>query len=158
MFVRFVPLHGAEFKHAKLQVDPTDKLTVIREKVAKHFNIDHFKLLFLGRQIIDNDQPMSYYKMNSNSTIHVIESGMQGAMAADEISEKKPAPSDDEIQQFLIAFGMAVRNPCFHKVAQRLAQRENLETSVATCPDLAKVINQLPPHAHCCGISLLFFL
>lgn len=138
MFVRFVPLHGAEFKHAKLQVDPTDKLSMIRDKVAKHFNIDHFKLLFLGRHIVDNDQPMSFYKMNSNSTIHVIESGLQ-AEEPKAAAEKKPAPSDDEIQQFLIAFGMAVRNPCFHKVAQRLAQRENLETSVATCPDLAKV-------------------
>ena len=58
-----------------------------------------------------------------------------------EETPKKPPPSEDELQQFLIAFGMAVRNPSFHKVAQRLGQRENLENIIATCPELAKVLN-----------------
>ena len=60
---------------------------------------------------------------------------------SDEATTKKPPPSEDELQQFLIAFGMAVRNPSFHKVAQRLGQRENLENIIATCPELAKVLN-----------------
>lgn len=136
MFVRFVPMNGAEFKHAKLQVEPTDDMNVVREKVSKHFNIENFKLLFQGRLIQDFDgKQMSMYHMNANSTIHVIESANASAISAE---EKKPAPSNDEIQQFLIAFGLAVRNPAFHKVAQRLGQRENLENIVATCPDLGK--------------------
>ena len=60
---------------------------------------------------------------------------------SEETATKKPPPSEDELQQFLIAFGMAVRNPSFHKVAQRLGQRENLENIIATCPELAKVLN-----------------
>lgn len=130
-------MNGAEFKHAKLQVEPTDDMNVVREKVSKHFNIENFKLLFQGRLIQDFDgKQMSMYHMNANSTIHVIESANASAISAE---EKKPAPSNDEIQQFLIAFGLAVRNPAFHKVAQRLGQRENLENIVATCPDLGKV-------------------
>ena len=37
-----------------------------------------------------------------------------------------------------IAFGLATRSHSFPKVAQRLAQRENLENIVATCPELGK--------------------
>ena len=42
----------------------------------------------------------------------------------------------------MIAFGLAVRNPAFHKVAQRLGQKENLENIIATVPDLAKVTHK----------------
>ncbi len=139
MYVRFVPMNGAELKHTKIQVEPTENLAAIREKVAKHFNINHFKLLFHGRLVSDNDQPMSHYKMNANSTIHIIESGPPLNEESTETPVKRPPPSEDEIQQFLIAFGLAVRNPSFHKVAQRLGQRENLENIVAACPELGKV-------------------
>ena len=38
----------------------------------------------------------------------------------------------------MIAFGMAVKNPAFNRVAQGLAKRENLEMLIAANPSLAK--------------------
>jgi len=137
MYVRFVPVNGADFKHAKIQLDPFETVTNIREKLAKHFNIENFKVLYHGRLVSDLTQTGIFYKMNTNSTLHIIESAASNISSSEE-APKKPAPSEDELQQFLIAFGMAVRNPSFHKVAQRLGQRENLENIIATCPELAK--------------------
>ena len=138
MFVRFVPVNGADFKHAKIQIDPNETVTNIREKVGKHFNIENFKLLYHGRLVSDVSQQATFYKMNVNSTIHVIESA--ATTLSEETVTKKPPPTEEELQQFLIAFGLAVRNPSFHKVAQRLGQRENLENIIATCPELGKVM------------------
>ena len=140
MFVRFVPVNGADFKHAKIQIDPNETVNDLREKVAKHFNIENFKLLYHGRLVSDVSQKATFYKMNVNSTIHVIESAAAATTVSEETVTKKPPPTEDELQQFLIAFGLAVRNPSFHKVAQRLGQRENLENIIATCPELGKVM------------------
>jgi len=137
MFVRFVPANGADFKHAKIQIDPNETITSIREKLAKHFSIENFKMLYHGKLVSDFSQTGIFYKMNANSTLHIIESATSN-ITSEENAPKKPAPSEDEIQQFLIAFGLAVRNPAFHKVAQRLGQKENLENIIATCPELAK--------------------
>jgi len=138
MYVRFVPVNGADFKHAKIQIDPNETVTNIRDKLSKHFSIENFKLLYHGRLVSDLTQTGTFYKMNANSTLHIIESAPSSNATNEETVTKKPPPSDDELQQFLIAFGMAVRNPSFHKVAQRLGQRENLENIIATCPELGK--------------------
>ena len=72
--------------------------------------------------------------MNSTSTIHVIET-----IPPQENEEvKKPPPTDEELQQFMLAFGLAVRNPAFMKIMQRLGRRENLENIAATCPELTR--------------------
>lgn len=137
LLVKFVPKNNGESKYAKIHVEPGETLTSIREKVAKQFNVDHFRLLYHGRIIVeDSPHPMTHYKMTPNSTIHVLETT---APMAEGSSEKKPPPSDEELEQFIIAFGLAIRNPQFHKVAQRLGQRENLENIAVTCPDLSKV-------------------
>ena len=134
-------MNGADFKHAKIQVENEDSLAAIREKVSKHFNIDHFKLLFHGRLISDVSQNLGFYKMNANSTIHVIESApnVNEEEASETENAKKPLPSDEEIQRFLTNFGLAVEEPSFHKIALKLGRKENLENIVATCPELAKV-------------------
>ena len=79
MYVRFVPVNGADFKHAKIQLDPNETVTNIREKLAKHFNIENFKVLFHGRLVSDLTQTGIFYKMNANSTLHIIESAASNA-------------------------------------------------------------------------------
>ena len=74
MFVRFVPANGADFKHAKIQIDPNETITSIREKLAKHFSIENFKMLYHGKLVSDFSQTGIFYKMNANSTLHIIES------------------------------------------------------------------------------------
>ena len=74
MYVRFVPVNGADFKHAKIQLDPNETVSNIREKLAKHFNIENFKVLYHGRLVSDLTQTGIFYKMNANSTLHIIES------------------------------------------------------------------------------------
>ena len=75
--------------------------------------------------------------MNSTSSIHVIET-----IPPQEVEDvKKPPPSEDELQQFMIAFGLAIKKDKgqpFRKIMQRLGQRENLENIAATCPELTK--------------------
>ena len=81
---------------------------------------------------------MYIFQMNPNSTIHVIES-FSPQETPDDV--KKPPPSDDELQQFMIAFGLAVRKDKgqpFMKIMQRLRKRENLENIAATCPELTR--------------------
>ena len=79
MYVRFVPVNGADFKHAKIQLDPNETVTNIREKLAKHFNIENFKVLYHGRLVSDLTQTGIFYKMNANSTLHIIESAASNA-------------------------------------------------------------------------------
>ena len=79
MYVRFVPVNGADFKHAKIQLDPNETVTNIREKLAKHFNIENFKVLYHGRLVSDLTQTGIFYKMNANSTLHIIESAASSA-------------------------------------------------------------------------------
>ena len=138
MFVKFVPSHGGECKHAKIQAEPSETFSCLSDKLAKQFNVEKFKVLYHGRLLSESDatQPLSYYKITSTSTIHVIECSVTPAQTDEEL--KKPPPTDDELEQFRIAFGLAIHNSSFHKVAQRLGQRENLENIVATCPALGK--------------------
>ena len=44
--------------------------------------------------------------------------------------------TDDEMSQFLLAFGLACRNPTLNVVMKRLTERENLESMAAACPGL----------------------
>jgi len=138
MFVKFVPLHNGEVKHTKMQVDQDENLSDLREKLKSNFKAEHFKVLFHGRLINDFEKTLSHYKMNSTSTIHVIET----TTPPQEIEDvKKPPPSEDELQQFMISFGLAIKKDKgqpFRKIMQRLGQRENLENIAATCPELTK--------------------
>ena len=68
------------------------------------------------------------------SSIQVIPSPSVG-----EDSDIRVAPvstTDEEVQQFMLAFGMAVRNPNFNQMATKAAK--NLEDLCASVPGLDK--------------------
>jgi len=134
MYVKFVPIGSRESKHVKIQVESEESISSLREKVGKQLKVDHFNLLHHGRKITDDTQNLSFYKMTPSSTIHVIESLPP---ATDALTPENSPPSEDKIQEFMFAFGLAIKNSTFHKVAQRLCQRQNLENFVATCSGLA---------------------
>jgi len=134
MYVKFVPIGSRESKHVKIQVESEESIVSLREKVGKQLKVDHFNLLHHGRKITDESQNLSFYKMTPSSTIHVIESLPP---TTDALAPESPPPSEDKIQEFMFAFGLAIKNSTFHKVAQRLCQRQNLENFVATCSGLA---------------------
>ena len=54
MFVKFVPLHNGEVKHVKIQVEEDETFATLKEKLKSQFKLDHFKVLFHGRQIHDS--------------------------------------------------------------------------------------------------------
>ena len=61
MFVKVVPLHNGEVKHVKIQVEEDETVASLKEKLKTQFKLDHFKVLFHGRQIndsLDGDSPM----------------------------------------------------------------------------------------------------
>ena len=88
-----------------LQVEASESISSVREKVAKQFSIESFKMLHHGRLLSDGTQLLTFYKMAPTSTIHVIEH----VVSPDEdAAAKKPAPTDDELQQFMIAFGLTL--------------------------------------------------
>ena len=140
MYLKFVSIGCKESKHLKIQVEASETVKALREKVSKQLKVDHFNLLYHGRKISDESQNLTFYKMNPSSTVHVIEAPppMQ-----DVLTPESPPPTDAKIQEFMFAFGLALKNHSFHKVAQRLCQRQNLENFVATCPGLAKVNSTL---------------
>ena len=54
MFVKVVPLHNGEVKHVKIQVEEDETFATLKEKLKTQFKLDHFKVLFHGRQIHDS--------------------------------------------------------------------------------------------------------
>jgi hypothetical protein len=139
MYIRIVKANSSECKHTKIQSEQDETVSAFRARVAQLCGVDHFKLLFQGRLLADENQTLASYKVSPASTLHVIQTPGVPTTEDQAAAAKKPPPTDDEIQQFMIAFGLAIRNPSFHKVAQRLGQRESLENITATCPELAKV-------------------
>ena len=123
----------------KTKIDelPSDsKVAQLRSEVAKLLQMEanSFNLLYCGR-ILNDERTIESYKIKSTSSIHVIPKAPKQDM--EEAEERKPV-TDEELQQFMIAFGMAVKNPAFNRVAQGLAKRENLESLIAANPSLAK--------------------
>ena len=123
----------------KTKIDdlPTDsKISQLRSDVAKLLQMEAntFNLLYCGR-ILDDERTIESYKIKSTSSVHVIPKAPKQDV---EDTEERKAVTDEELQQFMIAFGMAVKNPAFNRVAQGLAKRENLESLIAANPSLAK--------------------
>ena len=69
--------------------------------------------------------------MNANSTLHIIKFA---TFNSKNVTKKTP-PSKDELHQVSIA-SRWISDSNFHKVAQRLGQRETFEKIMATCPEL----------------------
>lgn len=100
---------------------------------------DSFLLMYCGVVLRDDDQPLSSHNIRpTTASVHVFPKPPVTSNEARSDDNLAPKMSDDEMQQFMIAFGMAVRNPAFNRVVQRLKHRESLENLVAACPDLAK--------------------
>jgi hypothetical protein len=121
----------------KIDVLPPDsKITTLRNDVAKLLQMESnsFNLLYCGR-ILDDEKTMESYKIKSTSSIHVIPKAPKHEF--EDVEEKKTA-TDEEFQQFKMAFAMALKNPAFNRVAQGLSKRENLESLIAANPSLAK--------------------
>ena len=121
----------------KIEDLPSDsKVAQLRSDIAKHLQMEpnSFNLLYCGR-ILQDERTIESYKIKSTSSVHVIPKAPKQDM--EEVEERK-AVTDEELQQFMIAFGMAVKNPAFNRVAQGLAKRENLESLIAANPSLAK--------------------
>ena len=112
------------------------KVAQLRSDVAKllQMELNSFNLLYCGR-ILDDERTIESYKIKSTSSVHVIPKAPKQEV---EETEERKAVTDEELQQFMIAFGMAVKNPAFNRVAQGLAKRENLEMLIAANPSLAK--------------------
>ena len=112
------------------------KIIKLRTDVAKllEMELDSFNLLYCGR-ILDDEKTIESYNIKATSSVHVIPKAPKQHL---QDIEDKRAITDEELQQFMIAFGMAVKNPAFNRVAQGLAKRENLESLIAANPSLAK--------------------
>lgn len=114
------------------------KVSDLRSRVAQmiHLPQDAFVLMHCGVILRDDDQLLSARKIRvSSSSIHVFPKAATPRKTND---QPKTKMTDEEMGQFMIAFGMAVRNPAFNRVVQRLKHRESLENLVAACPDLAQ--------------------
>lgn len=129
---------GSRFSRAKIEAKEDSTLGSIRSEAAKMSGLDEgaFNLLHCGRLLrtTEDSKTLSACNVRPTSTLHIIPKAPQQQVDP----AAKRTLSEDEMQQFLIAFGMAVRNPAFHRVAQRLGKRESLENLTATCPELAK--------------------
>jgi len=133
------PLAPGESPLFKTKIDdlPSEsKVTQLRSDVAKllQMELTSFNLLYCGR-ILDDERTIGSYKIKSTSSVHVIPKPPKQDF---EETEERKAVTDEELQQFMIAFGMAVKNPAFNRVAQGLSKRENLEMLIAANPSLAK--------------------
>ena len=124
------------FKTKIDELPQNSQIAKLRAEVAKLLEMESnsFNLLYCGK-ILDDEKTIEFYNMKPTSSIHVIPKAPKQNL--DEIDEKKTV-TDEELQQFMIAFGMAVKNPAFNRVAQGLAKRENLESLMAANPSLAK--------------------
>ena len=124
------------FKTKIDEMSQETKILSLRTKVAEllQMELNSFNLLYCGRKL-DDEKTVGHYGIKATSSVHVIPKAP--VQVQDEIDETRTV-TDDELQQFMIAFGMAIKNPVFNRVAQGLAKRENLESLIAATPSLAK--------------------
>jgi len=94
-----------------------------------NLSLERFRLVLHGRVINDDFDPAKL----SNNILMVV------PMAAPRLPLPAPDPvkvSDADFQKFRLAFGSALKNPAFTRVARRLLKRENMESLAAACPGL----------------------
>jgi hypothetical protein len=117
----------------KLYKKKTDVKSVaeLRKEAAElcSLSLDRFRLVIHGNIIDDTFDPAKL----TNNIVMVI------PMPAPRPPPSAPEPvkvSDGDFQKFRLAFGSALKNPAFTKVARRLLKRENMESLAAACPGL----------------------
>jgi len=138
---------SGQIKRIKMDLEAndcgTEEISVgqLREKISNVLVSQHqqeagsqFKIIYCGRILKDDDKRLKSLGISSRSSIQVIPSPSVG-----EDSDIRVAPvstTDEEVQQFMLAFGMAVRNPNFNQMATKAAK--NLEDLCASVPGLDK--------------------
>ena len=104
-------------------------------ELTKMANLDNLRFLARGR-ILDPSLSLSEGGLKGdNATIYVLrDPGTSEPMPTDMNGQD---PSEEERNQFSLAFGIAIASPVMKKVVKRLTEKENLESLAATCPSLA---------------------
>jgi len=110
---------------------PVKSVPELRKEASElcNLSLDRFRLVLHGSVIKDDFDPAKL----SNNILMVV------PMAAPRVPLPAPDPvkvSDDDFQKFRLAFGSALKNPAFTRVARRLLKRENMESLAAACPGL----------------------
>lgn len=122
---------GGGLTRSKLEPLPdSEKVSKLREKVAgvTQKEASSFNLIYCGK-ILDDDRTLSSYGIKSSSSVQLMPKTQQ------EVTKVAPVPTTDEnVQQFMLAFGMAVRNPNFTKIASKASK--NLGDLCASVPGL----------------------
>jgi len=133
MYLLCAKADGQGLSRSKLDPLPESEQVVskLREKVASltQQESSSFNLIYCGKILDDDQRRLESYGIRPSSVIQVMPKP-QG-----EVPKVAPIPSTDEnVQQFMLAFGMAVRNPNFTKIAGKAAK--NLEDMCASVPGL----------------------
>jgi len=110
---------------------PVKSVSELRKEASElcNLSLDRFRLVLHGSVIKDDFDPAKL----SNNILMVV------PMAAPRVPLPAPDPvkvSDDDFQKFRLAFGSALKNPAFTRVARRLLKRENMESLAAACAGL----------------------
>eukprot|EP00088_Acartia_fossae_P011701 TRINITY_DN1595_c1_g1_i4.p1 TRINITY_DN1595_c1_g1~~TRINITY_DN1595_c1_g1_i4.p1 ORF type:complete len:383 (-),score=175.45 TRINITY_DN1595_c1_g1_i4:320-1468(-) len=113
----------------KTEVKP---IADLRKEAAEMCNMDmdRFRLVLHGNVLADDYDTT---KLPANCLIMII------PMPPVRAAPPPPEPvkvTDDDYQKFRLAFGSALRNPAFGRVAKRLLQRDNMDSLAAACPGL----------------------
>jgi hypothetical protein len=108
----------------------------LRAKAAEVSSLaaDRVNLLYCGRLLTDDGATLLSQGVRAGGAmVHVIKKPDGNLVAP--MGPK--TLTDEEMRQFFVAFGMALRNPALNVVIKRLTERENLESLAATCPGLS---------------------
>lgn len=132
---------GGQVHKGKLDAADLDlPVTEARARAASKAGLpaDGVTLLYCGKILKDGDaarKTLRDWGMKAGSTLHVLKK----PDAHEDIPMEPRELSEDDVKQFYIAFGMAMRNPAFNVVIKRLtSDKENLQSLAAACPGLAQ--------------------
>jgi len=121
----------------------TEEMSVgqLREKVAEVLvSQQHqepgarFRMIHCGKVLQEDDKKLQALGISTRSSIQVIPMNPDDEDEREEVKIPPAPSSEDDIHQFMIAFGMAVRNPNFTQMAAKASK--NLEDMCASVPGL----------------------
>ena len=104
---------GSKIRRTRVEppLNESDKVSDLRSRVASIINKspDSFLLMHCGVVLRDDDQPLSSHNIRpTTASVHVFPKPPATSNEARSADNLAPKMSDDEMQQFMIAFGMAV--------------------------------------------------
>lgn len=130
--IKRVPVDG--FHHSLESCLRSEILSLTQEP-----NLDRLRFLSRGR-ILDPVKPLSESGVKCDSTIYILRQEPQKDSEDEPMQdqEQPTTPTEEERNQFSLAFGIAISSPALKSVVKRLTDQDNLESLAATCPGLAK--------------------